>query len=426
MKIPEESAYNLPAWLNETRVNDSDNEAQLAVRDIMSVNPVSVIPDMPVKDAAALMSGKHIGAVVVCVDGGIVGILTERDLLRCAARAGHSEDLTVAELMTASPFTVDVDATWAAAADLMQQHGVRHLPVVERDKLVGMLSMRDLMERRNRHLDWLVRQRTAELEEKNAALDQRDRLMQYHLQVAGEIQQRLLPPGPPSLPGFIFGVMYRPLERVSGDYYDFALLPSGRLGILLADASGHSVPAAFVSVMAKMAFHAFAGGIESPAVVLKTMNQQLANLLETGRFISMFYGVLDPGTRRLVYALAGHPRPLWYNRQTNDVTGLDADGPLIGLLSVAAFEQRSVELSAGDTVLIYTDGVSECRNDQGEQFGQQRLEHLLEANVGRDVIALLETELARFRNGEPFHDDVTCISLSAGSRLRQTWGVANH
>jgi serine phosphatase RsbU (regulator of sigma subunit)/CBS domain-containing protein len=393
-----------------------DDTSQLTVRNIMTVDPVFVPPAMTIKEASALMSRRRIGAVVVCDGGIIVGILTERDLLRAAARGFHPDALAVADLMTASPVTVGTDSTWTAAADLMEQHGVRHLPVVQDGRLAGMLSMRDLMERRNRHLNWLVGQRTAELEEKNAALDERDRLMQYHLDIAGEIQRRLLPLSPPVLPPFAFTVIYHPLERISGDYYDFSTLPSGRVGILVADASGHSVPAAFVSVMAKMAFHAYAEGIESPAAALRIVNHRIANLVEAGRFISIFYGVLDRETRRLAFALAGHPRPLWYRQLMDSIAILEADGPLIGLVPDAVFEERSVELSSGDTVLIYTDGVTDCRSEQKEQFGQRRLEQFLAANAGTagiGVVDLLDAELTRFRGAEPFHDDVTCIGLHA-------------
>jgi serine phosphatase RsbU (regulator of sigma subunit) len=257
--------------------------------------------------------------------------------------------------------------------------------------------------------------RRAELVEKNAALEQRDRQMQFHLDVAGRIQRQLLPAGPPEVPSFAFALAYHPLDQVSGDYYDFAMLPSGRLGILIADAAGHSVPAAFVSVMAKTAFHAYAQGIESPAAVLSTMNQRLASLMEADQFITMFYGVVDRQTLQMVYALAGHPRPLWYRRAKSEVEVLDAEGPVIGVLREPAFEERSVQLAAGDLVLIYTDGVTECRNEQDEQFGQHRLEAFLAAHGGAadaGAVSLLDAELARFRGAQPVHDDVTCIGLS--------------
>src|SRR5262249_46543330 len=150
---------------------------------------------------------------------------------------------------------------------------------------------------------------------------------------------------------------------VSGDYYDFVILSSGQLGILVADAAGHSVPAAFVSVMAKTAFHAYAEGLESPAAVLRTMNQRLANLMGVEQFITMFYGVIDRQSLRLVYALGGHPKPLWYRRAKGSVEALDAEGSVIGLLPEVHYEEHSVQLERGDRILIYTDGVTECRNE---------------------------------------------------------------
>jgi serine phosphatase RsbU (regulator of sigma subunit)/CBS domain-containing protein len=384
------------------------------IREIMADAPASTAAEAPVVEAAALMNRLNIGAVLVCREGLLVGILTERDLLRAAGRGQRLDTATVADLMTPTPVTISAEATWEAAADLMVQRGVRHLPVVEGGRPVGMLSLRDLLQHRSGYLEALVRQRTLELERKNAALQERERLMQFHLTMAGRIQRQLLPPGPPEVPSLTFALAYHPLDLVSGDYYDFAVLPSGRLGILLADASGHGVPAAFVSVMAKTAFHAYAQGIESPASLLRTMNEHLVDLMADAHFISMFYGVLDHQSRRLEYALGGHPRPLWYRRGKGQVHALDAEGPVLGLLGGVDFQERGVQLDRGDLVLIYSDGVTECRNDLQEEFGPRRLEAVLAAHAGsaQDAVARLNAELALFRGTEPFHDDVTCIALS--------------
>src|SRR5262245_42585157 len=110
----------------------------------MAGTPALTSPDAPVVEAAGLMSRRNIGAVIVCREGQIVGILTERDLLRAVGRGQRLADATVAELMTAAPVTVAADASWAAAADLMVERGVRHLPVAEHGRPVGMLSVRDL------------------------------------------------------------------------------------------------------------------------------------------------------------------------------------------------------------------------------------------------------------------------------------------
>jgi serine phosphatase RsbU (regulator of sigma subunit) len=248
-----------------------------------------------------------------------------------------------------------------------------------------------------------------------ADLQQRERLTQFQLAIAGRIQRQLLPARPPELASFTFALAYHPLDQVSGDYYDFTMLPSGRLGILIADACGHGVPAAFVSVMANTAFHAHFQGMESPAEVLQTVNRQLANLGDIGHFITMFYGVLERQAGRLEYALAGHPRPLWYRRANRTIEVFKGGGSPIGILPDVQYDERAVQLAPGDVVLIYTDGVTECRNEQGEQFGEQRLQALLAERgdtTGAEVVAALDAELTGFRGAEPFHDDVTYIGLS--------------
>lgn len=392
-----------------------DEPGGLLVRDVMVREPVGVTPEAAVSDAVALMVQRKIGALVVCEEGRVVGIFTERDVVRQAATSVDWTGMPVARLMTPDPFTVTPSETWATAGDLMVRKRVRHLPVVEGGCLVGMLSVRDLMQHRARHLEWLVARRTAELEAANADLRERDRLIQYHLDVAGALQRQLLPGDLPELPPFRFAVLYHPLERVSGDYYDFTNAGPGRVGILLADAAGHSVPAAFVSVMAKTAFQAYARGTDSPGAVLGVMNDRLGHLMEAGHFITMFFGTLDREARRLTYALAGHPPPLWYRHAEGAVEALQADGVLIGLLPEPVFEERSVTLCPGDAVLVYTDGVIDCRDPADEMFGLPRLHAFLAGrgcDAGPGLAAELDAELARYRGGEPFRDDVTAIAVT--------------
>ncbi|HEY7311476.1 MAG TPA: PP2C family protein-serine/threonine phosphatase [Gemmataceae bacterium] len=139
---------------------------------------------------------------------------------------------------------------------------------------------------------------------------------------------------------------------------------------------------------------------------------------DAGHFITMFYGVLERQAGRLEYALAGHPRPLWYRGANRAVEVFEGGGSPIGILPDVQYDEHAVQLAPGDVILIYTDGVTECRNDQGEQFGEQRLQALLAEHghaTGAEVVAALDAELTRFRGAEPFHDDVTCIGLSVQS-----------
>src|SRR5262249_33964004 len=125
-----------------------ETSPHFSIREIMAYDPAFTSPDTPVSEAAGPMSHRKIGAGVVCDREKIVGILTERDLLRAVAGGQRPDKLLVCDLMTRAPFTIDANASWTTAADLMVKHAIRHLPVVEEGRLVGMLSVRDLMEHR--------------------------------------------------------------------------------------------------------------------------------------------------------------------------------------------------------------------------------------------------------------------------------------
>jgi sigma-B regulation protein RsbU (phosphoserine phosphatase) len=392
-----------------------DEPEQLSVGDIISREPVAVAPSATVAEVAILMGDRNIGAVAVCRDGDLVGIFTERDLLRRAATERHRwESTPIAVFMSPEPTTVQADQTWTAAMELMERRGVRHLPVLDGSRLVGMLSVRDLLPHRQRYLEWMVQQRTADLGAKNRELAERDQLMQFHLDMAGSIQRQMLPATLPISPRLDFAVTYQPLDKVSGDYYDFARPDPDLVGVMIADASGHGVPAAFVSVMVKTAFQAYGRTIESPAAALCTLNKRLSNLIAAGHFVTMCYAIVDTATLQCTYARAGHPQPLWFSARRGTVTPLDADGTLIGGLPEPRFEDRTVQLEPGDIVLFYTDGVVESQNESQEIFGRDRLGQFLLGNQGRTssaVLQALDATLAAFRGDRPFGDDVTCIAL---------------
>src|SRR5581483_11578033 len=272
----------------------------LLVRQVMSRHPVMVPPTEPLQDAIRRMADRRIGAILVGDRGTLAGIFTERDLLRVTPDAPHGwRQSPVADWMSREVHTVSPDATWEEAAALMDRLYVRHLPVVEDGKVVGILSARQLMAHRSNHLDRLVTERTAELERLTRELIDRDRETRRGLKVAGRLMNRLLLPGaPPDWPELAWAVHFRPLDPLGGDYYDFAQ-PDGRhLGVLIADASGHSLPAAMVAIMARIAFAEAGRETTSPAETLRGMNQRLQELTDE-RYVSAFYGVYDRVLRQI-------------------------------------------------------------------------------------------------------------------------------
>ncbi len=392
--------------------------SELLVEDIMVRSPVSVASTITVADAARLMSEKNIGGVVVVDDLRVVGMFTERDLLHVAAAARREwTESPVSEFMTPDPVSVEPNVLWADATAIMDQRRIRHLPVVAAGRLVGMLSVRDLLHHRAQFLEALVADRTAELAARNAVLTERDQQLTRNLKVASKIQKRLLPSRVPEFEPFRFAVAFYGHDQVTGDYHDFIPIGPDRLGVLIADASGHGVPAAFVSVMAKMCCSAYCQGLESPAAMLRTMNDHLGDLIEAEHFITMFAVTLDRRTLELTYARAGHPLPLLYRAVSGDVSPLDAAGMMIGVMPDPGFADQRVHLQRGDKLLLFTDGVIECRNPQDELFRNERLESFLRREGHRpcqQLLQALENELSQFRNDCPFDDDVTVIVLEVG------------
>lgn len=391
---------------------------RLTVRQVMDPEPVVVPPDAPVGELLLLMNERRIGSVLVCDGGRLLGIFTERDLLRRVADAVPGwRNYPVADWMTRDPSTIGPDAGWDEAVTAMTARRVRRLPVVEGGRVVGLLGTRMLMERRTEYLNQQVAERTAELKRANDQLMARDLEVLYNLRAAGKLQMKLLPLTPPEWPEFHWSVHFAPLDHLGGDYYDFAEPTPDHLGFLIADASGHSVPAAMVAVLTRFAFRDVSRRTTSPGAVLAAMNQRLQGITEE-RFVTAFYGVFDRRTRVLRYANAGHPHPLRLEAATAAVKPLAAQGFLLGIVPDEVYAEKEVQLASGDTLCFYTDGLVEARNEIGELFGEPRLTDCLRDGGGDgDLLARVLEAQRRFCSGVPLGDDLTVAvcRLPAGS-----------
>ena len=389
-------------------------ETTLTVRDLMQAEPVTVRPNTPLAHVLELMNARRIGAVVVVdSDNRLEGIFTERDLLRRIGVAdSHWRDVPVAEWMTTRPHIIGPSAGWDAAVEMMERMRVRHLPVIEDGRLIGLLSSRQLLRRRTEHLDLLVAQRTLELRRANEELMARDAEQSFHLRAAGRFQTRvLLPNAPPAWPELRWGVHYAPLDQLGGDYYDMANPQPDLLGILIADASGHSIAAAMVAIASRTAFTEVANSNPSPGAVLTEMNSRLQGLADE-RFVTAFYGVFDRRSRVLTYANAGHPYPLRWVAATRGVEPLAAQGFMLGIMPGEQYREKTVLLAPGDRLCLYTDGLVEARNEIGETFGSERLTECMlahgTASAERLSQQVLECQKA-FRGSHALSDDLTVV-----------------
>ena len=262
----------------------------------------------------------------------------------------------------------------------------------------------------------LMRQRLAqELEQE---IRERERVEQ-ELRLARGIQQASLPKKVPELEGWQISPSYKPAREVGGDFYDFHLLSEGRLGLVVGDATGKGVPAALVmsTTCGMLQLAARALDSPSPGEVLEQVNETLLARIPSNMFVTCFYAILEPESGRLSYANAGHDLPyLWHSGECEE---LRARGMPLGLMPGMSYEEKEITLEAGDSALLYSDGLVEAHDPKGEMFGFPRLRELVAEHGEEKALGdLLLEELYSFvGEGWEQEDDITLLTLRRSSSL---------
>lgn len=247
--------------------------------------------------------------------------------------------------------------------------------------------------------------------EQNTALS---RKLRAQFDEVARVQRALLPVVEPSVAGACFAASYLTSGQAGGDYYDFLATHDGRIGVFIADVSGHGPAAATVMAMLHAILHARPELWGMPVELLQWANQRLASSSIEGGHVTAVYGVLDPRSRELQLVRAGHPIPR-VRSAMGRVSPLDSEaGPPMGIIAdPGAFRLQSTRftLSPGDTVVLYTDGANEAENPAGEQIGVEGLDRAI-ASAGptpRDVVQVVERELETFRGSPRREDDQTLV-----------------
>lgn len=249
----------------------------------------------------------------------------------------------------------------------------------------------------------------------NRAIRNEERLVaiQSELELARRIQAGLLPSEERVNPGLRISAKYVPLSSVAGDFYDF-LQKDGGTGVLIADVTGHGVPAALTASMVKVAIRAQAEHASEPSKVLTGMNTILHGNLQ-GQFVTAAYAYFAPKLNRLVYSGAGHPPILVWRASQRKVEVLESNGLFLGPFAGVEYPALERTFASGDRCLLYTDGILEAETPSGEAFGQDRLAKYFAGQAGDDGSAFCEGLLKRVREwsqlkpeGEP-NDDITIV-----------------
>jgi len=234
------------------------------------------------------------------------------------------------------------------------------------------------------------------------------------LRTAYTIQRQLLPAELPAIEGYCFAGTNRPCKTVSGDYYDVVVRPDGRIYFVIADVSGKGITAALVMSSVATAFNIFTRSDPAPADLLREINAMMAPKTSvTRKYVTLFAGVLDPARGVIEFANGGHVPPLVVGR--DGVRALKTTDLIVGFFPAAQYRNQSVELAPGDSLVMFTDGVTEAENAAEEQLGVEPVMELLQTMHGTDAARILETidECVRMHIGDvPAGDDVTMLALT--------------
>lgn len=252
---------------------------------------------------------------------------------------------------------------------------------------------------------------------------ERERL-EREMQLAREIQLTFLPHQVPELPGWDLNLRWRTAREVGGDFYDFFELPGNRFGLVIADVADKGMPAALFMTLIRTLVRATVQQISSPAEVLQRVNDVLVPDADQGMFVTLVYAVLSLDTGELRYANAGHNPPLLLRHGTWEIERLERCGMALGVSEGSAMKERTIQLAAGDYLILYTDGITDAYSPQGSFFGEEGLQRTILAAAARadeatpeqpasaaEMLDEIEVAVEAFIGDAPVSDDLTLVVL---------------
>lgn len=267
----------------------------------------------------------------------------------------------------------------------------------------------------NARLNELVDEKTRKLKRVYAEINK-------ELEIARTVQDGLMPKELPNIVSMDIASAYIPTGKVGGDLYDILITKDRKIALLIFDVSGHGVPAALIAAMAKMLFTYYLEKGGSPAQIFSEINLRLCKYIQTGHYITAFLGIIDPSSNTMTYSRAGHALPIVFRNKTKEISYLHADSIFIGhpsLVNIAKYNEESIELEWDDKLLLYTDGITESINPEGEMYSLKHLTEIVRQTGDTDPNMFIKTiveDNERFRRGYDLEDDFTLLCIQFGCR----------
>lgn len=382
-----------------------------------TLRPDHLLVAAPIRDTA----GITIGATVIALSTARLDRMLADYLLYGAGAAGLVVAIGVA---VAGVFAGRIARPVAAMTRAAQEIDGRRFDPASLDALarqgdeLGTLArvfqhMAIEVQAREEHLEALVRARTLELEQKNELLEASKRRVEAELDAARSLQAAILPQALPVHPSYAGKATMVPAKELGGDFYDFFAIDDRHLGIVIADVSGKGVPAAFFMAISRTVLQSSARENRSAGACLAAANTLLCAQNPMDLFVTTFYGILDTETGELAYANGGHNPPLVVRRADGTVADLPrTSGMALGVMPDIPYAEKRLHLDPGDTLFLYTDGISEAMDRDGHEFTEARLRQTLTDTQGQAVDVVIEGVTAaveHFVAGAEQSDDITCL-----------------
>lgn len=280
-----------------------------------------------------------------------------------------------------------------------------------------------LLEDYSKNLEEKVEQRTSQLKTLNKELTQRNLDMMKELEMAKRVQGSIIPKEEtfPKRDELRFGSYYLAMESIGGDIYD--IIRAGRNGyaLLMGDVSGHGVPAALITTMVKVSFNTYTHWNTSTAEVCKKVNEDVCRLIrDLDYYLTAYYGIINLETGEFTYTNASHHPTILYRKRTKAIEKLDSEGFLIGAFEDVNFGEGKVFLEEGDRLLMFTDGIIEAKNDEGEFYEYERLLNYVESNSSlspKDFVSGLVKDLKSFTKEQSQNDDIAILYIELVKKI---------
>lgn len=293
------------------------------------------------------------------------------------------------------------------------------VPLIVKGDLIGYLAVFNKkgteFSNEDKRLLSIIGSQSAQILENARLLEEEKTLLalQSELQVAGEIQRKLLPDKPPEFPGFEMFAINIPAKSVGGDYYDFLPLDNNRLAFCIADITGKGMPAAMLMANLQATFRSQVLIDEECIICMTRTNKLLFRNTDSNKFATMFYGILDLETAVLDYSNGGHDQPLLFQNNRYSET-LETTGLIVGIFEDSEYTQASIQIEPGNLLLLFSDGITEAMNSDHEMYGTEPLKNLVQENLKKPVSeigSMILEDIRKHAGGTTQSDDITLMLI---------------